>query len=415
VSTSTQALESARLALARADELSALTEEPGRITRAYGTPSLARAASVVAGWMEAADMVVRQDAIGNVIGRWEPAGPSAGTFVLGSHIDSVRNAGRYDGPLGVLVAVAAVETLRDRGAELPFAVEVVAFIDEEGLRYVTSYLGSRVYAGIFDLAELDERDAAGVALCDAVRAQGGDPSAIADARRTAEDLLGYLEIHIEQGPVLEHQNLPLGVVTSIAGQSRGLVRFVGRAGHAGTVPMWLRQDALCGAAEMVLAIERLATEREALIGTAGQISAAPSAGNVIPGAATISFDVRHQDDAQRLQAVTDLQAFAEEVCARRGLVLDWRTLQEHEAVPCADRLAGGLREAIVATGGRAHTMMSGAGHDAVSMAEVTDVAMLFVRCKNGVSHHPDESVQEPDVAAAISVTATFLHRLIATE
>jgi allantoate deiminase len=407
-----QAIESAQRTLARADVLAALTEEPGRITRAYGTPSLVRAVAAVSEWMEGAGMTVRTDAVGNAISRWEPAGESAGTLVLGSHVDSVRNAGRYDGPLGVLVAIAAVEALRERGVELPFAVEVVAFVDEEGLRYVTSYLGSRVYVGLFDAAELDELDADGVPLRDAVRQQGGDPDGIADAGRASDDLLGYVEVHIEQGPVLQAEGLPLGVVTSIAGQSRGLVRFVGRAGHAGTVPMHLRQDALCGASELVLAIERLAQERDGLIGTVGQISARPSAGNVIPGDATVSFDVRHQDDAQRRQAVADLRALAEQICERRKLALDWQTLQEHPAVPCAERLAGGLGAAIEQTGGTLHAMPSGAGHDAVSMAELTDVAMLFVRCKDGISHHHDESVQEDDVAAAIDVTATFLERFV---
>ncbi len=399
-----------RRAMERADELATFTEEPGRITRAYGTPPLVRAAETVRGWMERAGMAVRVDAVGNVIGRLEPAGASAGTLVLGSHIDSVRNAGRYDGPLGVIVAIAAVEALRERGASLPHAIELVAWIDEEGLRYVTSYLGSRVYTGLFEAAELEETDADGIPLRDAVAAQGGDPGAIMDAVRATGDLLGYLEVHIEQGPVLQAKDLPLGVVTSIAGQSRGHVRFVGEAGHAGTVPMDLRRDALCGAAEMLLEIERLAKSVPGLIGTVGQISARPSAGNVIPGEAAVSFDVRHQDDARRTGAVEELRRFAEQVGERRGLDVDWQTLQEHPAVPCAERLREGLSAAIAARGGTPHEMLSGAGHDAVSMAHLTDVAMLFVRCKDGISHNPAESVREDDVAAAIDVTAAFLER-----
>jgi allantoate deiminase len=406
------AVEGAQRTMARADTLATLTEEPGRITRPYGTPSLVRAADDVSTWMQDAGMTVRADAVGNVIGRWEPTDASAGTLVLGSHIDSVRNAGRYDGPLGVLVAIAAVEQLRARDVGLTYAVEIVAFVDEEGLRYVTSYLGSRVYTGLFDVVELDEVDGDGVALRDAVRAQGGDPDAIAAAGRATDDLLGYVEVHIEQGPVLQAENLPLGVVTSIAGQSRGLVRFAGRAGHAGTVPMRLRQDALCGAAELVLAIERMATERDGLIGTVGQISAAPSAGNVIPGESTISFDVRHQDDELRQRACAELRLLAEDISGRRGLLLDWQTLQQHPAVPCAEKLTDALGTAIEASGGTAHAMPSGAGHDAVSMAELTDVAMLFVRCRDGISHHPDESVQLTDVAAAIDVTATFLEHFV---
>jgi allantoate deiminase len=404
------AADLARRTMARADVLAALTEEPGRITRAYGTPALVSAAAAAREWMEAAGMAVRTDAIGNVIARWEPTGASAGTLVLGSHLDSVRNAGRYDGPLGVLVAIAAVEALREREAELPYTVEIVAFIDEEGLRYLSSYLGSRVYAGIFDERELDAVDADGISLREAVVVQGGDPGGIAAARRAADDLLGYCEVHIEQGPVLQTEDLPLGVVSSIAGQSRGLVQFTGAAGHAGTVPMHLRRDALCGAAELVLAIERLACRRDGLIGTVGQVGVVPSAGNVIPGEATISFDVRHQEDELRSAACAELRRCATEVCDRRNLELDWRTLQEHPAVPCAERLADGLRRAIEEVGGTPYTMPSGAGHDAVSMAELTDVAMLFVRCRDGISHHPDESVLTDDVAAAIDVLATFLAR-----
>jgi allantoate deiminase len=402
------AVEAAGRTMARIDRLAALTEEPGAITRPYGTASLSAAADMVAAWMETAGMTVRTDAVGNVIGTWNAGASTRQTFVLGSHIDSVRNAGRFDGPLGVLVAIAAVETLGQRSVQPRFAVEIVAFIDEEGLRYRTSYLGSRVYAGIFDESELDEVDENGIALRSAIQAAGGDPDALAAASRDPLDLIGYLEVHIEQGPVLQEEGIPVGVVTSIAGQSRGLVRFVGRAGHAGTVPMGLRQDALCGAAEFILEVETQAREHPGLIGTVGQISATPSAGNVIPGEATVSYDVRHQDDRERRDACARLRGIAEAICTRRGLELDWQSLQEHSAVPSSERLAAGLEAAVAAVGGTPHAMPSGAGHDTVSMSEITDVAMLFVRCKDGISHHPDESVEEADVAAAIEVTARFL-------
>jgi allantoate deiminase len=395
----------------RADALAACTDEPGRITRAYGTPALVEARELVRGWMEQAGMAVRQDAIGNLVGRYEADEPGRRAFALGSHIDSVRNAGRYDGPLGVLAAIACVQDLHEAGERLPFAVEVVAFADEEGLRYHAGYLGSRVYAGLFDEAELETTDADGVPLADAVRAMGGDPRALAAARRDGTELLGYCELHIEQGPLLEAEGLAVGVVTSIAGQSRGTVRFVGEAGHAGTVPMALRHDALCAAAELVLAVEATARETGGLVATVGQGVIAPGAGNVIPGEVTLSFDVRHQDDALKAQACRALEREASEIARRRGLTVEWRTIQEHPATPCSAALVAALREAARAVAGSGRLLSSGAGHDPVSMAHITDVVMLFMRCRGGISHHPDESVETGDVALAIDTLLRFLRRL----
>ena len=401
----------ARAVMERADALARFTEEEGRITRPYGTPALIAAREAVRGWMQDAGMSVRQDAIGNLVGRWEAEREPGRTFLLGSHIDSVRGAGRYDGPLGVLAAVACVERLRRRDEHLPFAVEAVAFVDEEGLRYHASYLGSRVFAGIFDEAELEMRGEDGVPLREAVRAMGGDPEALAEAKRETSDLLGYCEVHIEQGPVLEALGLPLGVVTSIAGQSRGTVRIAGEAGHAGTVPMHLRRDALCAASELVLAVEDAARSEPGLIATVGKATIAPGVGNVIPGLAELTFDVRHQNDDTKRAAVDALKARAREICERRGVALEWETLQEHRAVSFSPRLVELLAQAVESTCGRAHVMPSGAGHDAVSVAHLTDVSMLFVRCRGGVSHHPDESVEVEDVAAAIDAMGDFLRLL----
>lgn len=400
--------ERARVVMERADVLAGFTEERGRITRPYGTSSLLDARDAVREWMQEAGLTIRQDAVGNLIGRCEPRAGSNTTFVLGSHIDSVRDAGRYDGPLGVLVALAAVEELRARDQSLPFAIEVVAFIDEEGLRYHASYLGSRVFAGILPEAELAIRDADGVPLADSVRVMRGDPECLAEAARDADDLIGYCEVHIEQGPVLEAEGLPLGTVTSIAGQSRGTVTFRGRAGHAGTVPMDLRHDALCAAAELVLAVEALARDWPGLVATVGQIAVSPGAGNVIPGQATLSFDVRHQDDERRVAACRTLQERAADIARVRGMEADWQTIQQHPATPSASHLIDLLSEAAESVTGTARRMASGAGHDAVSMSHLTDVVMLFVRCRGGVSHHPDESVQQSDVAAAIDALAAFL-------
>jgi allantoate deiminase len=389
----------------RADALAALTEVPGEITRPYGTASLIAAMRLAEGWMSEAGLATRRDAIGNVTGRrGEPGLPA---FVLGSHLDSVRNAGRYDGPLGVLVAIAAVERLRD--TPLPFAVEVVAFADEEGMRFRPSYLASRAWAGLLPEDELDTTDDAGVALADAIRAMGGDPAAVAGRRRRGDDLVGYLEVHIEQGPVLEAESLPVGIVTAIAGQSRGSFRVAGRAGHAGNTPPHLRADALAGAAELVLAAEHEMQAVAGLVATVGRIDNEPNVGNVIPGVTTLSYDVRHQEDGVREAAVERLRGEAEAIASRRGLAVEWLPLQSHAAVPMSPALRVRLADAVASTGVAVRELPSGAGHDAVSVAHVTpEVSMLFVRCRGGVSHHPDESVTEADVAVAIDVVTAFL-------
>ena len=397
--------------LQRCDALAQCSEEPGRITRRFATPALAQANALVAGWMRAAGMEPRQDAIGNLVGRYQAERPGAPTLLIGSHLDSVRDAGRYDGPLGVLAGLACIEQLHDQGVRLPFAIELYGFADEEGVRYHSTYLGSRAAAGTFAASELARVDADGIAMADAIRAAGGDPRALAAAARTRGELLGYVELHIEQGPVLEALGLPVGVVTAIAGQSRVAIEFGGMAGHAGTVPMALRQDALCAAAEFVLAAEALAHATDQLVATVGQLSVQPGASNVIPGAARLALDVRHHDDTVRTQAVAALHTRAEQIGAARRVSLSWQAVQASNAVQCDARLAGLLGQAIEAQGYPAQALPSGAGHDAVAIAAITPVAMLFVRCKGGISHHPDESVTTADVAVGLGVLARFLRLL----
>jgi allantoate deiminase len=392
----------------RCDALAICTEEPGRITRRFATPAMAEANALVAEWMRAAGMSVRQDALGNLIGRYEAAQPNAKTLLLGSHLDSVIDAGRYDGPLGVLVALAAVARLHDQGRRLPYAIELLAFADEEGVRYRTTYLGSEVFAGTFDPAILDRRDDAGISLAEAIRAFGGDPTRLHEARRRGDDLLGYCEVHIEQGPVLEALGLPVGVVTAIAAQSRVAVRFTGMAGHAGTVPMELRQDALCAAAEFVLAAEAQARSKPGLVATVGQIGARPGASNVIPGVAALSLDVRHQDDTKCAEACRRLRERAGQIAAARRVELIWQVSQESRATACASALATRLGQAIGALGYPVHELPSGAGHDGAALAALTPFAMLFVRCKGGISHNPAESVEAADVTVAIDVLSRFL-------
>jgi allantoate deiminase len=388
--------------LERADVLATFSEDPDRLTRRFATPALREAGEQVREWMQAAGMTTWRDAIGNVWGRAEGTGP--GTLILGSHLDTVRGAGRYDGMLGVLVAIACVERL----GPLPFSIEIAGFADEEGVRYGTAYLGSGVVAGRFDPSALERRDADDVSMADAIRAFGGDPQSLHTARRAADDLLGYVEVHIEQGPVLEAQDVPVGVVTAIAGQTRAEVVFEGEAGHAGTVPMDLRRDALTAAAEWILTVENFGRGTHGLVATVGETAVEPGAGNVIPGRVTLSLDVRHADDGIREAARERLLRGAEAIARRRGVEASASVVQETAAVVCDPALTDAL---AAAAGGDVPRLPSGAGHDAAVMSHLAPVAMLFVRCKGGISHNPAESVTAADVAAAIDVTTKFLQAL----
>ena len=398
--------EAATTVMERCEVLGGISEEPGVLTRPYGTRAMGEVNDVVSGWMREAGMTVRQDAIGNLIGRYEGSGEK--TLILGSHLDTVRDAGKFDGILGVMVALACVQGLHDRNERLPYALEVVAFADEEGLRFGTTFLGSSVYAGAFDEKRLSLEDRDGVTLAEAVRTFGGDPEALEEGGREDGDLLGYCEVHIEQGPVLEELGLPVGVVSAINGQSRVGGTFSGKAGHAGTVPMEGRRDALCAAAEFVVEVERAARREPGSVATVGEISALPGANNVIPGEARLSLDVRHQDDAARERLRDHLEALAREIAASHGCESEWQVRQETGAVPADPELGALLEEAVEESGVPAKRLPSGAGHDAAQVAALAPVAMLFVRCKEGISHNPAESVEKEDVGAAIGVMRGFL-------
>ena len=366
---------------------------------------------MVAGWMREAGLEVRVDAIGNLRGRRSGSSANAPALLLGSHLDSVRDAGRYDGPLGVLVALTAVERLQLEGRNLPFPVEVVAFADEEGLRFQSTYLGSRALAGTFDLTLLDLADANGITLRQAIIECGGDPEAIPAAALGQGEALAYVEVHIEQGPHLEAVDVPVGVVSAIAGQSRIAVAFQGSAGHAGTVSMALRRDALPAAAEFVLGVERIARQTPDLVATVGQLDISPGASNVIPGLVQMTLDVRHPDDRVRGDALGEMAAIAGEIAASRSLQLAWDVRMEQPATACDATLTAKLADAVEASNTPVVRLHSGAGHDAVAMAGVVPVAMLFVRCAGGISHHPAEAVTAGDVAVAIDVLDRFLDSL----
>ncbi|CAA2155151.1 N-carbamoyl-L-amino acid hydrolase [Methylobacterium brachiatum] len=388
---------------ARLDALAAITAEPGTITRLYLTPEQARAEALVAGWMREAGMAVRHDAVGNLIGRIEGPEPGGPALVVGSHLDTVRNAGRYDGPLGVITGIACVEALARDGIRLPHALEVVAFADEEGVRFSATLIGSRAFAGRLDPAVLDVADADGVTLAAAMRDYGLDPGAIASAARSPDAVLGYLELHIEQGPMLEKAGLPVGVVTAISGASRLDFTLTGEAGHAGTVAMSERRDALAGAAECVLAVEARCRGEAHLVGTVGRIQALPGAVNTIPGAVRFSLDLRAPDDGQRLAALADITAAVAAIAERRRLDVETRPLHEAGAIPCDPGLTDLVREAVAAEGLPVLALPSGAGHDGMAVAAIAPIAMVFVRCRGGISHNPAEFASLPDIEAGARV------------
>ncbi|PHY21718.1 allantoate amidohydrolase [Caulobacter sp. BP25] len=388
------------------------SEIDGQLTRRFLTPAHAAALSVLEGWMTEAGMSVRRDAAANLIGRYEGEAPGAKALIIGSHIDSVRNGGRYDGPLGIMLGIDLVEALHRAGRRLPFAVEVVAFGDEEGSRFPASMSCSRAIAGTLDASALEMRDADGVSVAQALAAFGGDPVGIAGAARSPKDVLAFLEAHIEQGPVLEAEGLALGVVTAIAAQKRIMVKIIGTAGHAGTTPMGLRKDPGPAAAECVLALERICRAGTGgLVGTVGRITALPGAFNVIPGAVEFSMDIRAETSATRDAAVDAICVEIHAIAAARDLTAEIRMAQALAESPCDPGLTDLLEQALADLGLPARRLPSGAGHDAMVMAALCPTAMLFIRCEGGISHNPAEAVTEADCALAARAMLGFVEKL----
>ncbi len=396
-------------ALERVDELARHTEEPGRLTRTYLSAPMKAVHQLLEFWMRDAGMRVRVDAVGNVIGRLESARPNAKTLILASHVDTVPNAGRFDGHLGVLLGIAAAKAVKDRG--LPFSLDVIAFSEEEGVRFSTPFIGSRAVSGTWNPAMLDLKDAKGITLRKAILDFGLEPGDIPHAAYNPENVLGYLEVHIEQGPVLESLNLPLGVVEGIAGQTRVNLSFHGQAAHAGTTPMHLRRDALAGAVAFMTEVERVGRGTVGLVATVGKCDVSPGAGNVIPGDATLSLDVRHVSDGVRQRAVAELLDLAWHIAQRRKLEFKFETTLEQPASPSDQLMTDFLADALEDSSYKVHRLPSGAGHDAMIMAALTRTAMLFIRSPNGLSHHPDEAVIPTDVTAALRVMLEFITKL----
>ena len=390
--------------VSRIDALGAISETPEHLARVFLSPEHRTAADLILSWMREAGMAAHLDAIGNVCGRYEGDRPGLPCLMLGSHYDTVRDAGKWDGPLGLITAISCVADLNRRGRRLPFAVEVVGFADEEGVRFASTLLGSRAVAGTFAESALNSRDHAGISMRDALVTFGLDPEHIGAAARARRELLAYVELHIEQGPVLEKDNLPVGVVTAIAGATRLAANLTGMAGHAGTVPMALRRDALTGAAQCITTIEELCrTDDGGLVGTVGYIDAMPGATNVIPGRVNFTIDLRAPTDAHRKRAVADIVRHIGAIAKRRALALQIDVTHENRTVPCAPWLKAQVAEAVAAEGHPVFELPSGAGHDGMAMIDIADVAMIFVRCRGGISHNPAEHVELADADAGARV------------
>ncbi len=394
--------------IARCREIAVCTEVPGEITRLFLTPPMHDVHALLRDWMEAAGMTVRIDAIGNLRGFWPGLVPGSPRLLIGSHLDTVPNAGAFDGILGVVLAVAIVEELR--GDLLPFAIEVIGFSEEEGVRFNKPFLGSLALVGKLDTDILTRTDRSGISVRQAIDDYGLDPTQL-PAAALANETFAYLEFHIEQGPVLESENTALGIVEALVGQTRMELIFTGHANHAGTTPMHLRHDAIAAVAEWIVAVEAYAGSHNGLVATVGKVEAAPGAGNVIAGRVIASLDVRHADDRVREASVLAIQKHAETAAARRGVHVTSTRQLEQPAVPLDPHLTALLSKAAAQAGFPARRMTSGAGHDAVILAPRIPSAMLFLRSPGGLSHHPDETVLPHDVEAALVTAMEFLAQL----
>jgi allantoate deiminase len=406
------ALDRARRVIERCKMIAGFSEDATCTTRTFLSAPMRDCHQAIAGWLRDAGAAVRIDSAGNIRGVYPGAAPGGGRLILGSHLDTVPNAGAYDGVLGVVLPIALLENLN--GQKLPYTIEVIGFSEEEGVRFGAPFIGSRALVGRLDEELLGRRDAAGVSLRQAIEDFGLSPSEIPDAR-VDPDTLGFVEFHIEQGPVLERMGRALAVVEAIAGQSRLEIRFVGCANHAGTTPMDLRYDAIAGAAEWISVVESQGRRVKGLVTTVGQFEARPGATNVIAAEARLTLDVRHPSDDIRLGVVDSLVRHAAEIAERRGLDVRSNTIMNQKAVSMNPILVGQLTEAIRKTGCEPHTMASGAGHDAMILAEKVPSAMIFIRTPGGISHAPEETVGLEDVARAIESGIQLLDLLNASQ
>lgn len=392
----------------RCRKIAACTEVQGETTRLFLTPPMHEVHGLLRRWMEAAGMSVHVDAIGNLRGLWPGLTPESPRLLIGSHLDTVPNAGAFDGVLGVVLGVSVVEELQ--GLHLPYAIEVIGFSEEEGVRFNKPFLGSLAVVGKLGAETLAYTDGNGISVREAIRAYGLDPTQLHTAL-VSNDVFGYLEFHIEQGPVLESEDVSLGVVEALVGQTRMRLVFTGHANHAGTTPMHLRHDAMAAAADWIVAVEDYAVSHDGLVATVGKVEVSPGAGNVIAGRVTTSLDVRHANDTVRKAAVLAIVEYAKTAAAKRGVQVTADTQLEQPAVPLDAHMTTSLQNATAQAGFPSRRMTSGAGHDAMVLAPVVPSTMLFLRSPGGLSHHPDEAVLPQDVDAALATAMEFLAQL----
>ena len=395
----------------RLDEAARCSAPGAGVTRLFCSQEHRDILPLISRWMEQAGLAPQLDASGNLVGRCPKALAGEKTFIMGSHQDTVIEGGKYDGMLGVALPILALEALKREGVTLPFGIEVVAFGDEEGVRFPTTLVGSKALAGNVTPAQLAAQDAQGVTLAEALTAFGCQPDKIPAIARDPANTLGFLEIHIEQGPILEQRHHAVGIVTALTGIERHRVTLRGKAGHAGTTPMPMRHDALVGAAEMVLAVDSVLQRTDKLVGVVGKLDVHPNAVNVIPAEVTFTVELRSPERNIRQRGREAVYTALEEVAVRRGLVLEIENTYSADATACADWMMASLEEACAQAGQPTERLFSGAGHDGLAMQALTDIGMLFVRCKDGLSHHPDEAITAEDGEAATRVVMAFLQQL----
>ena len=397
----------------RIQELAQYSDEQDCLSRIFGTKAFLECQNKIESWMKEAGLQTYIDNIGNVRGKLLSEEKDAKTFVIASHFDTVINGGKYDGSLGILAGLDVMENLAAKNIRPPFNIELIAFSDEEGVRFHTSYLGSKIVAGNFNSELLETKDDNGISLGQALQGLQYDSAKLTENAIKPEEWLGYYEIHIEQGPILYNNNIPAGIVTAIAGKRRISIEFTGVPGHAGTVPMKMRADALCAAAEFILAVERFASSKKSdVIATVGKLEIQHAASNVIPGKVTCSLDLRSGSKKKLTRAYQDINEICEEICDQRKVYFEWNLVQETNAVTCDETLTRLLKKSIKQKEMEVVELESGAGHDAVAISTIAPVAMLFVKCFEGISHNPLEKVEIKDIAAALEISDNFIQQLI---
>ena len=392
----------------RLEELGKFSEEGPGLTRRPFTPEHVQANALICEWMEKAGLEIHLDPAGTLIGR-KPGPEGCKTFLLGSHQDSIKNGGKYDGMLGIALPIYVLELMKD--TSLPYTIEVLAFADEEGVRFPTALMGPRVLAGTFDEANLLLTDKDGISLQDALTGFGGDPQSLKATQRDPNSIMGYLEVHIEQGPVLEDAGKAVGIVTAICGIERWTVTLTGQAAHAGTTPMELRKDSFAGAAEIALMIEDICRKTENVVGVVGHLNITPNVVNAIPGSTDFSVELRASNDDMRAKTGEYITKNIKEIAAKRNLGNTIKKTYAQKAVPCDDALSDILETSVSIVDTSPMRLMSGATHDASAMSDLCPISMLFMRCTHGLSHHPDEAISAEDCSIALEVVKRLFTKL----